>query len=340
MSICLFACAKNEHDYIYEWIYYHLKIGFDEIYICDTSDDNNMKTCTFKNDSRIKLVHEKLNGEKFGHLQYQFQNKYLNNFIKKKHKWAAFIDIDEFIVIKKHKNIKEFLNSINFKKGSLGMNWVIFGNNNQQKYIKEPVIKRFTRCDDKYDKHVKILVCTNSVDHFNNPHFAVLKEGIQINENKKKFECGPWQEESSNNEIQVNHYVLKSKEEYLNRTKNHHTRQHNNIHYIYHNRNHIEDLSALNLLLYNNNLDNINTFDYEFYIQNNLDLLVNGIYNLELALEHFNNLGKNEKRISNFNFDFYYYRNNNNDLKNLSDIELWNHFKNFGLKEKRNFNLN
>ena len=339
MSICLFSCAKNEHDYIYEWIYYHLKIGFDEIYICDTSDDNNMKTCTFKNDSQIKLVHEKLNGREFGHLQYEFQNKYFNNFIKKKHKWCAFIDVDEFIVIKKHKNIKEFLNSINFENGSLGMNWVIFGNNNQLKYIKEPVIKRFTKCDNKCDKHVKILVCTKSVNHFNNQHFAVLNEGHQINENKKKFKCGPWQEDSSNNHIQVNHYVLKSKEEYLNRTKNHHCRQYNDTHYILHNRNHIEDLTALNLLLYNNNFKNLNKFDYEFYIQNNLDLLVNGIYNQRLALEHYNNLGKNEKRISNFNFDFNYYRNNNSDLINFSDIELWNHFKNYGFKEKRNFNL-
>lgn len=25
--IAVFACAKNEHIYITEWIYYHLKIG-------------------------------------------------------------------------------------------------------------------------------------------------------------------------------------------------------------------------------------------------------------------------------------------------------------------------
>lgn len=341
-SIALFTCAKNEHNYITEWIYYHLKIGFDHIFICDTSDDNNMRSCTFNSDSRITLYHEPLNGKHFGHLQYNFQNKYCK-LIKNNYKWAAFIDVDEFIIIKKHKTIKDFLYSINFNDGSLGINWVLFGNNNHEKKTNIPIIKRFTKCDSNYDKHIKCIINTNSIDHFNNPHFAVLLKGYQINEKGKKYIQGPWQKDSSVDLIQINHYITKSTEEYLSRTKNHHCRDtnlSNNQHYIHHNKNDIEDKTAYNILMSNKYHKDINEFDYEFYIQYYDDLLINGIFNKELAYKHYCNSGKNENRISNLNFNYYYYKQHNNDLINMTNIELWNHFKNNGLFENRKYKLN
>ncbi len=339
-SIALFACAKNEHNYITEWIYYHLKIGFDHIYICDTSDDNNMSSCTFKSDPRITLLHEPLHGKPFGHLQYCFQTKYNNQLFKQRHKWCAFIDIDEFIVLKKHRFIKDFLNSINFTIGSLGINWVLFGNNHHAKYINEPVVKRFTKCANKYNEHIKVIVDTNSVDHFNNQHFAVLSKGKQINEKGACFKLGPWQHDSSTDLIQVNHYVIKSTEEYNKRTAQHHCRDNNNSHFNFHNRNDITDLTAYNILYSKSSHGDINEFDYEFYVQYYNDLFMQGKFNKETALHHFNGDGKKEKRISNFNFNYEYYKANNKDLKHMNNIELWNHFKINGLKEGRKYLIN
>ena len=342
-NIALFACAKNEHDYIYEWIYYHLKIGFDHIYICDTSDDNNMKSCTFNTDPRITILHEPLHGKSFGPLQPEFYTKYNNEIFKSKYKWCAFIDVDEFIVPKTHANIKNLLNSINFDIGSLGINWVLFGNNNKENKEKIPVIKRFTRCKNIYDRHVKSIVNTNSVHYFNNPHFAFLSQGNQVNEKGKQYNKGPWQENSSVDLIQINHYVVKSTEEYLIRTKNHHCRDTNikdNSHFKMHNCNDIEDKTVYNILMSNSNHSNINEFDYEFYIQYYDDLLVNGIFNKELAYNHYINNGIKENRISNLNFNYHYYKLHNKDLEKLSNIELWNHFKNNGLKENRKYKIN
>ena len=342
-KIALFACAKNEQDYIYEWIYYHLKIGFDHIYICDTSDDNNMKSYTFNTDSRITLLSEPLNGKHFGPLQPIFQTKYNNKIFKSEYKWCAFIDVDEFIVPKKHSNIKDLLNSINFDIGSLGINWILFGNNNRENKEKIPVIKRFTRCKNIYDRHVKSIVNTNSVHYFNNPHFAFISEGNQVNEKGKQYNQGPWQENSSVDLIQINHYMVKSTEEYLIRTKNHHRRDTNindNMHFKHHNFNDIEDKTAYNILMSNTYHSNINELDYEFYIQYNDDLLLNGIFNKKLAYNHYINNGKNENRICNLNFNYYYYKLHNQDLKELSNIELWNHFKNHGLKENRKYKIN
>lgn len=243
-------------------------------------------------------------------------------------------------MLKQHKLIKDFLKSINFNNGSLGINWVLFGNNNEEVYNLKPVIKRFTKCDSKYDRHIKCIVDTNSVEKFTNQHFAVLSKGNQINEKGKIYEIGPWQEDSSINFIQINHYVVKSTEEYLKRTKNHHCRIADNIeHFKFHNKNNITDLTAYNFLLRNTNHKNINKIDYEFYVQYYDDLLINGIFNKDLAYEHFKTINKKENRICNLNFDYDYYKSNNSDLTTMTIIELWNHFKNNGLKEKRKYKL-
>jgi len=340
-NIAIFACAKNEHNYITEWIYYHLKLGFDHIYICDTSDNNNMKTCTFNSDNRITLLHEPLNNKDFRYLQPVFQTKYNNEILKKHYKWCAFMDIDEFIVLKKHRFIKDFLNSINFNTGSLGINWVLFGNNNKDIYTPEPVIHRFTKSDSNYDRHVKVIVDTQSVNIFNNPHYAILSKGNQVNEKGKVYNVGPWQDISSIDFIQINHYILKSTDEYLKRTKNSYWRDiKNNIYFNHHNRNNIENLTAYNILYSNSYHHNINEFDYEFYIQYYVDLLINGIFNKTLAYNHYIGPGQQEKRISNLNFNYEYYKNNNCDLINMNNVELWNHFKNDGIKEGRQYLIN
>ena len=67
---------------------------------------------------------------------------------------------------------------------------------------------------------------------------------------------------------------------------------------------------------------------------------MNGIYNKQLAFYHYINYGKEEKRISNLNFNYHYYKLHNKDLEKLSNIELWNHFKNNGLRENRKYKIN
>ena len=301
-----------------------------------------MKNLSLNLDNRVTLLHEPLNGKNFGPNQPQFFTKYNNLIIKKKYKWCAFIDVDEFIVLKKHDNIKNFLKYINFDRGALGINWVLFGNNNHIKYEEKPVIKRFTKSSNIPDKHIKSIINTNDILDFYNPHNANLINGNQINEKSKIYQISPWQENSSVDFIQINHYIIKSNEEYNYRTNKHHCRIEEvtvDKHFNAHNKNNIENLYAYNLLMSNLYFTNLNKIDYEFYIQFYDDLLINGVINEKLAYDHFKYNGIKEKRICNLNFDFNYYKKNNYDLKNLTNIELWNHFKNNGINEKRKFTI-
>lgn len=335
-NICIFTCALNEELYISEWCYYHFKIGIDKIFICDTSNNFSLSNHNVSKDNRIKLIHRPNIGEKFDqvkHINEHFNNE-KNNF-----KWCAQIDCDEFIVLKKHSNIKDYLNSINLHSGCLGINWVLFGNNNHAFYENKAVINRFTKCENKPDKHIKCISVMKDVDKHTNMHFPLLKNGSQINENGKKYENGPFQENSSTNSIQLNHYILKSKEEF-NKRYNVLSSRKDKTHFEVHNKNDITDLTAV--FIKGVPLDNVSmdVLDWEFYINYYHDLLIGGIFNKDLAIKHFNNYGKNENRKCNLNFSAYKYKLAYPDLEKndcISDLDCWKHWKNSILKNDRNF---
>jgi len=103
MTDAVICCiAKNEGPYLLEWINYNLKLGFSKIYIYDNNNDKTKLQTYFNNEiffsrrirSKIILIH-------FPGPQKQIEA--YNNFIihhSYKHTWVAFIDCDEFIVLK------------------------------------------------------------------------------------------------------------------------------------------------------------------------------------------------------------------------------------------------
>ena len=132
MSSCIFLNICNDENYIGEFVYYHLLIGFDHIYIYDTSNNYSMKNSMLNRNLKVTIIHKPLNGRDFNRVQCENMTEF-NNEYKLKYKWCAMIDCDEFIVLKKHSSINEFLNSINLNSGCLGINWKLFGTNGHKK---------------------------------------------------------------------------------------------------------------------------------------------------------------------------------------------------------------
>jgi hypothetical protein len=52
---CIFTVIKNEHQYLDEWIKYHLDLGVDHIFILEDIDSNSHKEITDKYDGKITL---------------------------------------------------------------------------------------------------------------------------------------------------------------------------------------------------------------------------------------------------------------------------------------------
>jgi hypothetical protein len=75
---------------------------------------------------------------------------------KEEHEYMAFFDVDEFLVLKKHTNVDEFLKD-HLPKGALAISWYIFGSGYTTMYAPLPVTRRFLFRDGTSgkDRHEK-----------------------------------------------------------------------------------------------------------------------------------------------------------------------------------------
>jgi hypothetical protein len=197
--------ALNEEKYIDEWTSYHLKLGFSKIYIYDNSQENVL---AYLQSDKIHVTHfpGKLR-------QWESYNNFLQNY-GMNHRWCAIIDCDEFIVLKKHSNILDFL-QIHLQSGALGINWVLFGSNNHQVYTNEPVLKRFTRRQHDVNRHIKCIICCSDVLEYNHPHHpTVMLTGTNVKDVYGNNIYGPFNYHGDDKICQINHYFTKSKEEF------------------------------------------------------------------------------------------------------------------------------
>lgn len=236
MKIALVCIAKNEDDYIQEWVNYHLKLGFDNIFIYENDWASNVED--------PKVIKYPVTGVRQQIPSY-------NNFIKShknEYDWAAFLDIDEFLVLKKHKTIHDFINEYK-DNDSIGINWVLFGDNNLNETDDYRVIDRFTMRQNSTNPHVKSIINLKSAC-FMTVHNHT---GKSVDTNLKRIDNKPHNENGPIDIAQINHYFCKTKDEFIKKINRGRadTGEYRDIsEFNKHNFNEIEDLTAYNF--YNN----------------------------------------------------------------------------------------
>lgn len=170
MKMACVAIAKDEDRYLEEWIRYHTKLGFDDIFV-------------FQNNWRYRDSFKFLRNPYVRFIPFdgkQMQNPCYNRFILEHHgeyDFIAFIDIDEFVVVK-NGTLKEWLSGLDDKE-CVYVNWRVFGDNGLVLEDGEndfSVLKRFTRCDDRLSRYGKNFLNTKLVKDtlkFHDPHIVV-----------------------------------------------------------------------------------------------------------------------------------------------------------------------
>jgi hypothetical protein len=245
MKIALVCIAKNEDNYIQEWIDYHKKLGYDDIFIYQ----NNWR-CQIEEPNVIKIEYD-------GEVR---QVPAYNDFIQKNktnYDWVSFFDVDEFLVLKKHKNIKEFIQDYQDFDG-IGVNWILFGDNNLTGVTDEySVIKRFTKRQLGVNEHIKstIKLTNDVIMGVHAPYNKML-----CNTNKELF-SGSFNRNTLDDIAQINHYFCKTREEFIekiNRGRSDTYQKRNIDEFDAHNINEIEDVTALKFI-HNDNNNLLNT---------------------------------------------------------------------------------
>jgi hypothetical protein len=239
MKIALVCIAKNEDNYIQEWCDYHLKLGFDDIFIYQNNwrtDINGDNIHKFEIDGVAK--------------QRDAYNKFINDY-HNEYEWGAFFDIDEFLVLKKHNNVKDFINEYN-DFPSVGINWVLFGDNNIKTIDGDySLIRRFTKRQNQVNNHIKSIVKLQQglFMDVHNPHSIWV-------DTHKNHNSGPFTQVHNDDIAQLNHYFCKTEIEFIEKCDRgradtpQYRRSMKDFHD--HNFNEIEDLTAFNFYFNDN----------------------------------------------------------------------------------------
>ncbi len=218
MTSALVAIAKMEHNYIEEWVRYNLHIGFDSIYIYE-NDDEPKYAEMLKEFPQVTVIRYPGAGSPTRSIQYHMLNDFCRDY-KDKHKWIAHFDLDEFLVLKKHKTIREFCEDyLGNDEGGIGFCWVHFGDNGHANYSPEPVTSRFTKREDlsKIEwTHVKCLVCVSCLEKYVDFHIPDLKQGAIRTTSGTVLKTRETRDLSID-VAQLNHYLCKSMEEFQRR---------------------------------------------------------------------------------------------------------------------------
>lgn len=206
--ICI---AKKESDYIEEFVKYHLALGFKTIYIYDNEDVPTYEKLLQNYKDNIKVIHLPIKG-----LQFQALNDFTRKYLySSKITHIAHIDVDEFIVLKKHNNISDFIKEyfVGDCQG-IGINYRTFGSSNLTNQSNVPVTLRFTMCEKNGSHFIKTLFKKDSFLKYQTCQHVILKNGFVKSTNGEVI-LGP-----TNNidcsVIQLNHYKCKTLPEFRN----------------------------------------------------------------------------------------------------------------------------
>ena len=206
----LVCIAKNEDHYIQEWLDYHLNIGFSDIFVY--CNDWEMSS----GDTRVHLI--QLPGKQ------QQLNAY-NNFIRTygdKFDWALFIDVDEFLNIKKFNDVSDMFDYYNDYL-AVGFNWRMFGDSGKSFDGNYNVLNRFTWCHSGLNQHIKTAVNLKrfrtlnlKMPTFVNPHSIDygFYDRVTINASKTNFICGAWHTSNDLSAPCIHHYFTKTLDEW------------------------------------------------------------------------------------------------------------------------------
>jgi len=206
--------AKKESDYIEEFVKYHLAIGFKYIFLYDNEDTPTYETLLQKYKNNIKVIHLPYNNYDKA-VQYKALDDFVNKYLYNSNiTHVAHIDIDEFIVLKKHNNICDFINEyIVGDTQGICMNWRFFGSSGEKEKTDVPVTIRFTMCEINGNNHIKTLFKKNYFIKYNTCHDIVLSKG-HVKSTNGIIINGPFNNNIDFSVIQLNHYKCKTLPEF------------------------------------------------------------------------------------------------------------------------------
>ncbi|MAT42972.1 MAG: hypothetical protein CL609_11560 [Anaerolineaceae bacterium] len=205
VSLCLIA--KDEDEYLQEWLDYHILIGVERFYIYDNESKNPILDLLKDYIERGWVVVHEIKGTAVQVMAYQ----HCLQIYGENSMWIGFIDADEFIVLPQEKDIKQFLQ--NFENyGGLAISSVFFGSGGNKLH---PAGGQIINYQDRFplafedNQLIKSIVQPVRVQSALSPHDFIYKESYYcVNSNRYRVDAQRFP--ISIDKIRINHYFMRS----------------------------------------------------------------------------------------------------------------------------------
>ena len=211
LAVC--AIAKNEGPYFKEWIEWHRAHGVEKFYIYDNESTDCTKDVLAPYVESGLVEYNDWPGQKQQLPAYDdcFERHRLET------RWLAVLDLDEFIVPIEDKTIPDFLRRME-KFSVVEINWLVYGSGGAKKHKPGDVMERFKKHslpEHKLNTHVKSIVDPRRVCTMVGCHEAARISGRAADSHGVPLKKGFRDRKPQQDVIRINHYAVKSYEEFL-----------------------------------------------------------------------------------------------------------------------------
>jgi len=216
MRVEVAAIMRNEARYVREWVACYSLLGFDQITIYDNQSTDDTTAILKDYAAKGIIVYRDFPDPPDASPQMTF---YADALARSYADWVLFVDADELLVLHKHKNVRDYITEIGRDADCVSVNWAVFGSMGETVYLDELVSRRFTRRGDPQrttNRHVKSFLRPGRAVRLL-PHKSIVV-GKSVNGSGHPFEAGKENPQITKtgdiSTAQINHYVLKSREEF------------------------------------------------------------------------------------------------------------------------------
>jgi hypothetical protein len=223
LRLAVGAIVKESSETLLEWIAYHRVVGVDYFWIADNGSGIAARQLLLDLDRLGIISYMHFPSKVDANLQLSAYRKILARARNFKG-LLAFIDADEFLVsdgnsLRPH--MEEIFRDENIS--ALALNWAKFGSSGALFAEEGLVIERFTRRarqNNAGNRHFKSIVRPERVNDFLNPHLVSLRQGRYVGSDGRDLmlnsKCTAGMSDGvSWNGARINHYIIKSLEEFL-----------------------------------------------------------------------------------------------------------------------------
>lgn len=210
LAVC--AIAKNEGTYFKEWIEWHRSMGVEKFYIYDNESTDGTRQVLEPYIASGLVEYRYFPGY---HCQLAAYDDCLEKY-RFEVRWLAIIDLDEFIVPIKDYAIPTFLQRFE-KFPVVEVNWLIYGSSGAKKKEEGAVMERF-KChslpEHPLNRHVKSIVNPRRVFSVIGCHEVARISGSSVDSHGNLIKRNFRDREPQQDVIRINHYAVKSYEEF------------------------------------------------------------------------------------------------------------------------------